>query len=68
MENCVFNVSFSRCGALTTKRCKDCGFCKTREQLEEGRARAKQRVSSLPNAERLVEKYGEYTRCAESIK
>jgi hypothetical protein len=47
MDDCVFNHE-RNCTALTRKKCKDCRFRKTREELLQGRAKASKRISTLP--------------------
>ena len=36
------------CAALITKECENCHFAKTKEELDDGRRKAKARVRSLP--------------------
>lgn len=44
MENkCAFDLE-DRCSALTEMRCKGCKFRKTKEELEEGRRKAKEKL------------------------
>lgn len=59
MDECVFNHGRT-CSALTVKSCKHCPFRKTKEQLEEGRQKAKARIASLPEdiQRAIVDKYG----------
>lgn len=47
------------CSALRVKDCDGCVFCKTQQQLEEGRAAADRRIDSLPAelAEKIRQKY-----------
>ena len=59
MNECVFSKGRT-CSALTVKSCKNCRFRKTKEQLEEGRKRAKARIASLPENIQMAiaDKYG----------
>lgn len=45
---CAFRVNERRCSALIKKVCFHCPFQKTKEELEEGRAKAEARIKSLP--------------------
>ena len=47
MNDCVFSIR-TKCDALTEKNCEGCLFRKTREELRQGRAKAAERISSLP--------------------
>lgn len=44
---CVFDFG-RRCVALTEKCCEGCRFRKTKEELDEGRKRAKNLINALP--------------------
>ena len=57
---CVFKVSNTKCAILTKKECSRCSFCKTREELEEGRKKVRERIANLPVdvKTRIQEKYG----------
>ena len=48
MENCAFNNG-DTCMALTYKQCEGCSFYKTREEVDAGRKKAKERIDKLPN-------------------
>ena len=58
MKDCVFDRKES-CAALVERDCQDCKFCKTEAELDEGRAKAFERIASLPEDEknRILEKY-----------
>ena len=58
MENCTFDKG-DKCVALTKRDCEGCPFRKTKEELLEGRRRAKARRDKLPAHERqaIEEKY-----------
>ena len=58
MNNCAFNRG-SICLALREKKCENCTFYKTREQLVEGRLKAKERINGLPKTKRyyIIHKY-----------
>jgi hypothetical protein len=47
MENCVFDCG-KTCSALTKKKCGKCSMRKTKAELEAGRARAMDRLETLP--------------------
>jgi hypothetical protein len=47
MNACTFNKG-GKCSILGEKNCEGCSFIKTDKQLEEGRAKAKERIDSLP--------------------
>ena len=50
MNDCVFNHG-KKCEALTEKNCEGCCFRKTRAELAKGRAKASERIESLPPEE-----------------
>jgi hypothetical protein len=62
MCDCVFSIR-TKCEVLTEKNCEGCHFRKTREELQQGRAKATERIRSLPlnKQEHIRLKY--YTRC-----
>lgn len=45
-EACAFNKN-NKCSILSEEKCVGCSFFKTAWDLEEGRAKAKQRIDSL---------------------
>ena len=47
MNECTFNKG-GKCVALKDKNCRGCAFMKTNKQLEDSRAKAWERVESLP--------------------
>lgn len=49
---CVFEHGI-KCVALTEKRCEGCSFRKTKEEAEEGRKRARRRISSLSREQQI---------------
>lgn len=51
MNICAFDKG-SECNVLHEKNCKMCAFCKTREELAEGRQKATNRIATLPEAQR----------------
>ena len=53
MKFCVFNKG-EECDALREKNCVGCSFCKTSEELKEGRRKAFERIEKLPLAERIA--------------
>lgn len=67
MENCVFNKG-KKCSALTPKKCKNCSFRKTEEELTAGREKARERLESLPREqyEALMRKYYHLCRTDET--
>lgn len=52
VTDCVFDRG-NRCSALTGMECKNCSFKKTKEQLDEGRRVAAERIRSLPVFSRM---------------
>lgn len=64
MNNCVF-ARGNECDALKTKQCAGCSFCKTKEELIEGRQKAVDRINNLPEKVRkhIIHKYGRQRRC-----
>lgn len=58
MAKCAFDLG-KKCSALTGKRCKKCAFFKTKEALEEGRAKAWARVQHLSSGKyvHIIRKY-----------
>lgn len=48
-DKCAFDLG-KRCHAMTTKKCDDCKFYKTKEQLKEGREKATDRLITLDRA------------------
>lgn len=67
MNDCVFSLR-TKCEALTEKNCEDCPFRKTRDELRQGRAKAAERIRSLPlnKQEHIRLKY--HTRCRGRAK
>lgn len=55
---CAFDRG-TLCTALSEKKCRKCSFCKTQEELDEGRERAEDRIMSLPDdvQDRIAKKY-----------
>lgn len=51
-EKCVFSRN-GRCLCLTRKHCVECSFKKTREQLDDGRAKALEHIRTLPEEHQL---------------
>ena len=49
MKVCAFENG-TECNALNEKQCVGCPFRKTHEELEAGRAKARNRLQSLPKA------------------
>lgn len=47
MNNCTFDKG-NKCTALTTRNCEGCAFRKTKEELNEGREKAKAILDRLP--------------------
>lgn len=60
-NKCVFFVTNNKCSILTLKRCMRCHFCKTAEELSEGRSKADERFHSLSPSrqEELTARYRE---------
>lgn len=56
MNKCAFDKGY-KCSALTTKECAWCKFRKTKQELEEGRRKAMERIETLPNKYQIIEKY-----------
>lgn len=56
---CVFDKDAYTCAALTHKQCTGCRFRKTLEQLDDGRERAEDRISTLPDEvqDKIAKKY-----------
>ena len=52
MTECVFD-NIRNCVALTEKRCHNCSFRKTKHQVSECRAKARARINSLPESQRV---------------
>ena len=49
MTECAFENDFNgECSAMTEKKCQGCKFRKTKEELEEGRKKARERFDALP--------------------
>lgn len=55
-ENCAFYREYF-CMALTEKNCANCPFYKTKEQLEQSRAKAQERICKRPDALYFIRKY-----------
>lgn len=55
---CVFKKE-NGCMILTHGKCQKCSFMKTREELDNGRRKASERIKSLPMVEKeyIQEKY-----------
>lgn len=51
MVNCAFNKN-DKCIALVNQECKGCSFRKTKEELLEGRRRARTLLERLPQEQR----------------
>lgn len=66
MENCVFDKG-ETCSALTTHNCENCSFCKTKQELIDGREKARERIESLPKKQydAIKQKYYKLRRVAE---
>lgn len=47
MDKCAFDLGKRKCSALTTKNCVGCKFCKSIEELREGREKAAERLMTL---------------------
>ena len=47
MDICTFNKG-DKCSALRDKSCRGCAFRKTSNQIEDSRAKAWERIESLP--------------------
>lgn len=47
-KSCAFSLG-RRCAVLTRWTCAGCSFFKTKEQLDEGRKKAEERLKTLPN-------------------
>ncbi len=60
MSDCYFKMSNKKCGVLTKKACRGCSFRKTKQELEDGRRKADERILSLPYEQRvhILNKYG----------
>ena len=56
MEKCAFDKGY-KCSALTSKMCAGCKFRKTKQELEEGRRKAMERLENLHNRYQIIEKY-----------
>ena len=58
-ERCVFKIDDRKCSALTKKVCGWCHFYKTEKQLDESRAKAEERLHTLPQDRQreLADKY-----------
>ena len=58
MNACVFD-NFRNCAALVEKRCTNCSFCKTKDQLALSRERVKSRINNLPEKQKkyILDKY-----------
>lgn len=52
MKNCAFDLG-DMCSALSTKQCVGCNFCKTKEELKEGRQKAAERLDYLPKKKQI---------------
>jgi hypothetical protein len=50
MDKCAFDLGKRKCSALTTKNCVGCKFCKSTEELKEGREKATERLMTLDKA------------------
>ena len=61
MNKCTFDNG-NQCNALLTKECENCSFRKTKEELIEGRQKAKARIEKLPAGYRRAIKEKYYTR------
>ena len=53
MKICVFDKG-EECDALREKKCLGCSFCKTTEELKEGRSKAFERIEKLPLSDRIA--------------
>ena len=58
MEKCYFDNG-RKCIALTSRFCTGCSFFKTEQQFKDGRKMALERIKSIPDGTKLLEKYGE---------
>lgn len=58
MCNCVFDKC-DKCTALLVRDCEKCSFRKTKEELDEGRTKAKALLERLPEEQRkaIADKY-----------
>ena len=45
---CAFDREEGVCDVLNEKSCEKCSFFKSKERLEEGRAKAEKRIKTLP--------------------
>lgn len=65
-EKCVFKMD-GRCLCLTRRSCGGCSFKKTKEQLDEGRDKALERIRTLPGEHQtaIYEKY--YNRVCKAV-
>lgn len=61
MNKCAFDLE-KKCAALTDKECKGCRFRKSKEELEEGREKARRRLDSLPIVQREYIKHKYHIR------
>ena len=62
MDKCAFDKSKEICAILTCKNCLACGFYKTKREVIEGRAKAMERLNSIPGGFILQAKYyGEHS-------
>ena len=61
MKDCAFDRG-CECNALTEKKCKGCAFCKTTEELIEGRQKAEERIRTLPQTTQTHIKRKYYSR------
>ena len=61
---CAFDRIYT-CAALTHKECIGCHFRKTPAQLDEGRERAEDRISTLPDEiqDKIATKYRTVSAC-----
>jgi hypothetical protein len=66
MENCVFDCG-KKCAALIRKNCEKCSMHKTEAELAEGRAKAMDRLETLPPAQydTIMRKYHRLCRREE---
>lgn len=53
MNNCVFDKG-DKCVALIAHDCEKCSFRKTKEELTEGRMKAKALIERLPEEQRIA--------------
>lgn len=49
---CAFDTGKRSCSALKEKRCAECNFYKTEEELKKGRAKAEKMLQALPDEQR----------------